>query len=124
MIQEYHNPSNKFLNVFFAFPLQPESAIYQLKAQFGNTVVNGIVKQKEQAQREFEQAKSQGKQAVLAQIDKDSRDIINLDIGNIPPGEKLTVTISFVQEMELCMNMFYRIQVPSSISPRYMNSVP
>lgn len=47
-----------------------------------------------------------------------------MNIGNIPPETKVVITISFVQEMTLSVNTFYRIQIPSTISPRYMNSVP
>lgn len=47
-----------------------------------------------------------------------------MNIGNIPPETRLTISISFVQEMTLSVSTFYRIQIPSTISPRYMNSVP
>lgn len=61
---------------------------------------------------------------MLTEIDANSRDIIRMNIGNIPPETRLVITIAFVQEMTLSVSTFYRIQVPSTISPRYMNSVP
>jgi hypothetical protein len=60
---------------------------------------------------------------VLGTIDPNSKDILNLEIGNIPPKSEFTVTISFLQEMNISLNTFYKIQVPSTISPRYMNFV-
>lgn len=53
-----------------------------------------------------------------------SKDIVNLEIGNIPPKTKLKIIVSFVQELTLGMNQFYQLLVPSTISPRYMNTVP
>lgn len=52
--QEYENPSNQSLNVLYSFPIQPDSSIYKLVATFGNVVIEGIVKEKEQARKEFE----------------------------------------------------------------------
>ena len=83
--QRYTNPSDKFLEVDYAFPISPESAIYKFHAEFGNVKIEGVVKEKEEAQKEFEQAKSEGKQAVLGSIDPLSKDIMNLEIGNVPP---------------------------------------
>ncbi len=59
--------------------------------------IEGIVKEKEQAKKEYEQAKSEGKQAVIGTIDPDSKDILNMEIGNIPPLTEFTVTISLLQ---------------------------
>lgn len=122
--QEYENPSSRFLTVRYSVPIRPDSSLYRFEARFGNVVVEGIVKEKEQARQEYEQAKSEGRPVALGNLDVNSKDILNLEIGNIPPRTKVTVTISFVQEMTLGMNLFYQLQVPSTISPRYMNSVP
>lgn len=86
-------------------------------------IIEGIVKEKEEAKKEFEQAKKEGRQAVIGTLDEDSRDILNLEIGNIPPATEFTITISLLQEMSISLNTFYKIQVPSTISPRYMNRV-
>ena len=47
--------------------------------------IEGIVKEKEEAKKEYEKAKSEGKQAVIGTIDPMSKDVMNLEIGNIPP---------------------------------------
>ena len=55
----------------------------------------------------------------MGTIDPLSKDIMNLEIGNIPPKSEFTVCISFMQEMRMSLNTFYKVQVPSTISPRY-----
>lgn len=68
---------DKFLSVDYSLPISPNSSIYKFVAQFANTQIEGIVKEKEEAQKEFEKAKSEGKQAVIGTVDPDSKDILN-----------------------------------------------
>lgn len=44
-----------------------------------------------------------------------------MEIGNVPPKTEVTITISIMQELEISMNTFYKLQVFSTISPRYIN---
>ena len=60
---------------------------------------------------------------MIGTIDPDSKDIFNIEIGNIPPKTKFVVTISLLQEMKVGMSTFYQLKIPSTISPRYMNQV-
>lgn len=121
--QTYVNPTDKFLEVDYSLPIHPESAVYKFEVEFQDTRIEGIVKEKEEAKKEFEQAKKEGRQAALGTLDSDSKDILNLEIGNIPPKTEFTVSISLLQEMSISMNTFYKLQVPSTISPRFINSV-
>ena len=65
---------------------------------------------------------SQGKQAVYAEIDPNSKDIMNMEIGNLGPGEEVKISISYLQELNVEQNTFYQLHIPSTISPRYMNN--
>lgn len=44
LVQTYENPSEKFLELEYSFPLDPKSCIYRFVAEFGNNVIEGIVK--------------------------------------------------------------------------------
>ena len=44
-----------------------------------------MVKEKEEAKKEFKKAKKEGRQTVLGSVDKHRQDIMNLNIGNVPP---------------------------------------
>lgn len=65
---------------------------------------------------------SQGKQAVYAEIDPNSKDIMNMEIGNLGPGEEVKISISYLQELNVEQNTFYQLHIPSTISPRYMKN--
>lgn len=56
----------------------------------------------------------------MGTINSLSKDILNLEIGNIPPQTEFTITIFMLQEMQISLNTFYKLQIPSTISPRYM----
>ena len=114
---------DKFLSVNYSLPINPDSSIYKFVAEFANTKIEGVVKEKEEAKQEFEKAKSEGRQAVIGTVDPDSKDILNFEIGNIPPQSDFTVTISMLQEMKISLNTFYKLYIPSTISPRYMNRI-
>ena len=47
LVQKYENPTDKFLEVDYSFPISPTASIYQFVAQFGNVTIEGIVKEKE-----------------------------------------------------------------------------
>jgi Ca-activated chloride channel family protein len=124
LTQKYFNPLEQFLEVDFALPIVPESSIYKFEAQFGDVTLKGVVKEKKEAKEEFTKAKEEGRQTVLGTIDPNSKDILNFQIGNIPPRTELTVTVSMLQELQISLNTFYRLLIPSTISPRYINVVP
>jgi hypothetical protein len=44
LVQEYVNPSTRFLSVYYSFPIRPESSLYRFEAKFGNVTVEGVVR--------------------------------------------------------------------------------
>lgn len=44
--QKYFNPTKQFLEVEFSFPIDPNSCIYKFVAEFGDSRIEGIVKEK------------------------------------------------------------------------------
>ena len=61
MVQTYQNPFDKFMEVDYAFPICPEASIYRFVAKFGNVTIEGVVKEKEEAEREYAKAKQEGR---------------------------------------------------------------
>ena len=58
LAQTYSNPTEQFLEFEYSFPIHPEACIYKFVATFGNTRIEGIVKEKEEAKKEYQQAVS------------------------------------------------------------------
>ena len=93
-------------------------------AEFGKTRIEGVVKEKEEAKREYKEAVEQGRKAAYGELNSDSKDILTLKVGNLPPKESVKVELVYLQELTLSLNTFYQLHMVGTISPRYMNYVP
>lgn len=65
-----------------------------------------------------------GKKAAYGEIDPESTDLMTINIGNIGPGEKVSIEVSYIEELALSLNTFYRFAFPVKNNPRYMNAIP
>jgi hypothetical protein len=84
--QTYVNTGNTFLEIQYKLPISPKSCIYKFIATFGKHMLEGVVKEKEEAKIEFKEAVEAGRRAALADVDSKSRDIMTFQIGNLGPG--------------------------------------
>lgn len=91
--QTYLNPTDKYLELEYSTPIDPKVCVYKFKATFGDTEIDGVVKEREQANKEYEEAIKEGKKAALGQIDKNSADIMNLKVGNVEPKGSVRLRI-------------------------------
>lgn len=48
---------------------------------------------------------------------------MRLRIGNVAPLGEVKVEISYMQELTITYNTFYKLQILGTISPRYMNHI-
>ena len=108
----------------YSFPINPDACVYRFVAEFGKTRIEGVVKEKEQAKQEYEQAAKEGRKAAYGELNADSKDILNLKVGNVPPKETVRIEIVYLQELTLSCNTFYQLHMVGTISPRYMNYIP
>ena len=86
LTQTYFNPTETFLELEYNFPINPKACLDKFTATFGKTKIEGIVKDSEEAKKEYEEAVSEGKKAAIGDLDSHSKDIFNLRVGNVPPG--------------------------------------
>lgn len=91
LTQNYYNPTSQFLEIEYSFPVNPEACIYRFVAQFAQTRMEGIVKEKEEARQEYQQAVREGRKAAYGELDDKSKDILNLRVGNVPPKETVSI---------------------------------
>merc|ERR1711879_83782 len=84
---KYKNPSTTTtIDVGFRFPVDADTALYKFIAKYDDKPDFELwVKELEAAKQEYTQAKVKGWAAVLAHQDKESHDIIKLNVSNIAP---------------------------------------
>ena len=54
--QNYENDGENTLEVFYTFPLSGTASVYDFTARLGDKVIRGIVKEKEQAKKDYQRA--------------------------------------------------------------------
>src|SRR4030095_9791522 len=59
--QIYRNEGARPINASYVFPASTRAAVYAMRMQIGNEIIVAKIKEREQAKKEFEQAKEEGK---------------------------------------------------------------
>ena len=86
--------------------------------QIGSRSINGVVKEKTKAKEEYDAAVEYGETAGLLEQGPTS-DVFMTSLGNIPAGETLLVTITYIGELKHDVGADgIRFTIPTRISPR------
>ena len=118
LTQTFVNPSST-VNVkecIYVFPLYDGVSVVGFTCQVGPRIINGLVKEKVKAKEEYDAAVERGQTAGLLEQAATS-DVFMTSLGNIPAGEKMLVTITYIGELNYDANTI-RFTIPTRISPR------
>jgi hypothetical protein len=93
------------------------------RCHIGDRVLDGIVKEKEQANKDFDEAVRLGQGAGLLQQSDDVSDVFRTSLGNVPADASVTVEITFVGEFKQdVQSNSVRYVLPTAVAARYGNS--
>lgn len=121
IIQTYQNDLQQAADVEYIFQVDPQAAFSGLEVAFGEKRLIGIVKEKDEARKEFKEKVDQGYTMVYTEKDDSQEDLVRVKLGNLMPGDKLEVEMTYVQPLDVCVNKFWRLIVPTAFTPRYRN---
>ena len=116
--QTYKNTGTTVINAVYIFPASTRAAVYGMKMRIGDRVVEAKIKEKQQAQREFDQAKQQGKSASL--LEQKRPNVFRMNLANILPGDRIDVELRYV-ELLVPDSGTYEFVYPTVVGPRYSN---
>jgi len=118
--QTFKNTTNNWIEEsMYAFPVAKNAAVHQMKLIIGKRVIEGEIHEKKQAQKIYNNAKSQG---FTASIVKQYRpNLFTTDVANIMPNEKVTVEISYQQTLNY-ESGHIDFRLPLAIKSRYMQN--
>ncbi|RYO41109.1 hypothetical protein AA0111_g1036 [Alternaria arborescens] len=121
LTQTFVNRSREALNeIRYAFPLFDGVSVVEFFCQIGERTIYGLVKEKNEARKTYEEAKERGESAALLEQLPDAADVFTTSISNIPNGASVQVSVKYVQELKHDAEVDgIRLTIPSSISPRY-----
>ena len=119
--QTYFNDEDKPLEVTYTFPTPSGATVYDFQALIEDKVVKCIIKDKDQARKEYSEAISSGDGAYL--MEQITGDVFNCCIGNIPSKKEVTLTIRYVLQLQSEIDAKrLRLNFPLTIMPRYEGS--
>lgn len=115
--QQFHNPFADKIEAVYVFPLHEDSAVDAMTMKVGGRIVRGVIKERGEAKRIYEQAKAAGKVASL--LDQERPNIFTQSVANIEPGEQVTITIEYSQTLAW-EDGRYSFDFPTVVGPRYI----
>lgn len=114
--QRFINPGDSWVEGKYIFPLPEDSAVDTLKMVIGDRVIEGKIKEKEEARQIYEEAKAEGKKASL--VEQQRPNVFTNSVANIGPGETILVQIEYQQTVRRDGDTF-SLRFPMVVAPRY-----
>ncbi len=119
--QTFRNPYNDWHEGIYVFPLPENAAVDRLKMRIGERVVEGVIREREQAKKEYEQARQSGQRAAL--LEQERPNLFTSSVANIGPREDIVVEIEYQQTLRYDAGRF-SLRFPMVVGPRYIPGQP
>lgn len=115
--QRFGNDLKDPVEAVHIFPLPPAGAVVEMELRAGDTVVVAECRERQEAERTFNEARQAGHRAALLTQERD--DVHTLRVARIPPGAEIVVRLVLVQALEAQDGLF-RYRFPTVLAPRYV----
>src|SRR6476619_7088657 len=116
VVQTYRNEGLRPINATYVFPASTRAAVYGMRMQIGNEVIVAKIKEREQAKKDFEKAKEEGKSASL--LEQDRPNVFTMKLANVMPQEEVNIELRYT-ELLVPTDGTYEVVCPTVVGPRY-----
>jgi len=116
VLQQYVNPYLAKIEAVYVFPLPQSAAVTDFVMKVGNRRIRGLIREREQAQRIYRDAKSQGYRASL--LTQERPNIFKQKVANIEPQQRIDIRISFFNPLAY-RDGAYEFVFPTVVGPRF-----
>jgi hypothetical protein len=120
LTQTFVNPSksNAITKASYNFPLYESCAVVAFRCFVGDRLIEGVVKEKDEAKADYTAAIEKGETAGL--LEQSTPDVFRTSLGNIPAGATIKVEVEYIMELKHDAEVDgLRFTIPTSIAPRY-----
>ena len=117
--QVYKNEGMKAIEAIYIFPASTRAAVYGMKMVIGKRVIEAKIKKRDEARRDYEQARDQGKSASL--LEQQRPNVFQMNVANIMPGDEIKVELKYT-ELLIPTDRVYEFAYPTVVGPRYSNT--
>jgi hypothetical protein len=115
--QEYINDFTFNIETEYFFAISSEAIFDSMEIEIGERILRGELIERKSEDLKFELMLNEGQTALYAQLQ--SKDIMQINIGNLLSKEKIIVRYSYMEELSVAMNQFLRLVIYSTLSPLY-----
>ena len=119
--QEFHNDGDEWTEGVYVFPLPDQAAVDRMRLHIGERFIEGEIREKEEARKEYERARNEGRKASL--VEQQRPNLFTTSVANIAPGERVVVEIEYLENLRYD-NGTFAIRFPMTLTPRYIPGAP
>ena len=114
--QEFQNPYGEKIEAVYVFPLPQNAAVNEFIMTIGDRKIRGIIREREEAEQIYAQAKEQGYTASL--LTQERPNIFTQKVANIEPSKQIDVNIKYFNTLAY-VDGWYEFVFPMVVGPRY-----
>jgi len=114
--QRYANEGTRPINARYVFPASTRASVHGLKMTVGNQAVTARIRKRQEAKREFEKARTEGKSAAL--LEQQRPNVFTMNIANVMPRDEVVVEMHYT-ELLVPAEGTYQFVFPTVVGPRY-----
>jgi Ca-activated chloride channel family protein len=116
LTQRFTNPTDKWVEGVYAFPLPEDAAVDTLKIIIGDRFIEGDIHERQEARIIYERAAASGQRAGL--VEEERPNLFTTSLANIGPGETVAIQIEYQDKAHLDDGV-WSTRFPLVIAPRY-----
>ena len=116
VLQTYRNEGSRPINARYVFPASTRAAVYAMRMRIGDQVIVAKIKERDKAQKEFEQARQAGKSASL--LEQNRPNVFSMSLANVMPGDQIEIELRYT-ELLVPSEGVYEVVFPTVVGPRF-----
>lgn len=117
--QVYKNEGTQPIEAVYIFPASTRAAVHGMKMVIGKRMIEAKIKKREEARRDYEQARDRGKSASL--LEEQRPNVFRMNVANIMAGNEIKVELRYT-ELLIPTDGIYEFSYPTVVGPRYSNT--
>ena len=102
----------------YSFPLEKTNVLTDFEANIDDRVIKTKVKDKEDAEAQYDDAVAKGNAAVLAKRSNKQDEVINVSLGNLLPGQAATLSFTVISRLQIVAG-YFAFSLPAAFYPDY-----
>ena len=114
--QRFGNPFDTKIEAVYLFPLPEKAAVSEFLMVIGERTIRGIVREKDEAEEIYRQARAQGYRASL--LVQHRPNVFEQKVANIEPGKTIEVDITYFHTLAY-KDGWYSFVFPTVVGPRF-----